>query len=390
MAQRRGRADVLDEPTYTVATDEGGPATVDYDPADERPLDSATEAEIDAIVPSGTWHPRRVVTWDAPATVESEEFVIEADEAVARSEVLIDPGTQVVVADDATIDLYDLSDVERQRLESTGALLLNGSFTWMGPAYPATRWRRSRPPAVLFRCPSPCGPISRTTSTTSTGGPPPPAFTGVWGSDAMMMTEAAARAAGLPIVDSGGFLRSDAPLTAAQRRLLASVQTSDDRAAVLSPVYDDVPAPAVDEGVASVQFESGDSEPSRFAVQAAVIGGAVLLTMLVVAIGLSLAATEGRDERDVLIAVGPPSTMRSLAGAKAVVMTVTGVVLAIPTGLIPMLVVSRATDSSFQVPWLGIAGLLVVVPATAGLAAWATSAVAQRVRPVQMSTLAVD
>jgi len=42
------------------------------------------------------------------------------------------------------------------------------------------------------------------------------------------------------------------------------------------------------------------------------------------------------------------------------------------------------------VPWLAIAGLVVAVPIVAGLAAWAVSSLAQRARPVHMSTLAFD
>ena len=71
-------------------------------------------------------------------------------------------------------------------------------------------------------------------------------------------------------------------------------------------------------------------------MQGVAVGGVLVLTLLVVAIGLSLAATESRDERDVLVAIGArPRTMRSLAGTKAVVMTLTGIALAIPDGADP-------------------------------------------------------
>ncbi|MEJ7561068.1 MAG: hypothetical protein WKF45_00910 [Ilumatobacteraceae bacterium] len=67
-------------------------------------------------------------------------------------------------------------------------------------------------------------------------------------------------------------------------------------------------------------------------VQVAIAAVATLLVLIVVAIGLSLAATESRDERDVLVAVGArPVTMSRMAGVKAVVLTMTGGVLAVPT-----------------------------------------------------------
>ena len=75
------------------------------------------------------------------------------------------------------------------------------------------------------------------------------------------------------------------------------------------------------------------------------MGVALVLTLLVVAIGLALAAAEGVAERDVLVAVGGrPSTMRSMAAVKAVVLTVTGLVLAVPFGLLPTYAVLRATE----------------------------------------------
>ena len=101
-----------------------------------------------------------------------------------------------------------------------------------------------------------------------------------------------------------------------------------------------------------------------------------MLTLLVVAIGLSLAATESRDERDVLVAVGAkPRTLRGLAGTKAVVLTVGAAFLAIPTGFIPVAAVITAADGGDRLafPWLTALGLLVLVPALAGVAALCAS-----------------
>ena len=113
---------------------------------------------------------------------------------------------------------------------------------------------------------------------------------------------------------------------------------------------------------------------STAAIQGIVLGVVLVLTLLVVAIGLALAATESRDERDVLVAVGArPRTMRSLAGFEGARDDADRVALAIPTGLIPAFAVTRAVDDPFQIPWLALAGLLVAVPLVAGAASWAAS-----------------
>ncbi len=93
-----------------------------------------------------------------------------------------------------------------------------------------------------------------------------------------------------------------------------------------------------------------------------------------------------------LVAVGAkPVTMGRMAGVKAVVLTGTGGVLAVPTGLIPAWAVMReVTTMTFSVPWALLAVLLLALPLVVGVAAWLTSTIAQRVRPVTMSNLAVD
>jgi ABC-type antimicrobial peptide transport system permease subunit len=131
--------------------------------------------------------------------------------------------------------------------------------------------------------------------------------------------------------------------------------------------------------------------PSVGSIHAVIVGAALLLVLAVVAVGLALAATESRDERDVLVAVGArPRTLRTMAGAKAVVMTLAGVAVAVPGGLVPAFAISRAAGTRFAIPWLVLGGLVFVVPLVAGVTASGVSGLAQRLRPVRMSTLAVD
>jgi hypothetical protein len=82
--------------------------------------------------------------------------------------------------------------------------------------------------------------------------------------------------------------------------------------------------------------------------------------------------------------------MRRMAGVKAAVLTLTGVVLAIPTGLIPLWAVTRTVEEQFTMPWIQLAVMLVGLPLVVGAAAWGVSSVAQRARPVRMSNLVFE
>jgi putative ABC transport system permease protein len=111
---------------------------------------------------------------------------------------------------------------------------------------------------------------------------------------------------------------------------------------------------------------------------------------------LALSAAETRDERDVLVALGArPSTMRSVAAWKAALLSGTGAVIAIPTGFIPVAVaflasVQRTDRARLAFPWSTAVALVVIAPLIAAAIAAIGSGIAQRVRPTQMSTFALD
>jgi putative ABC transport system permease protein len=115
---------------------------------------------------------------------------------------------------------------------------------------------------------------------------------------------------------------------------------------------------------------------------------ALAFTLGVVATGLGLAAAESRDERDVLLAVGArPSTLWGVAGRKALWLAAAGVLVGIPTGLLPLSVVLQAsdtTDAVVAVPWPTLAAFAVVIPLLAGVVTGTSSALAQRFRPVRI------
>ena len=111
------------------------------------------------------------------------------------------------------------------------------------------------------------------------------------------------------------------------------------------------------------------------------------------AVNLALSAAETRDERDVLtIAGAAPGMMSRTNGYKAALLTGMGSLLAIPVGLLPVAVFLRAygTSKPFVFPGAVVALLVVAVPVAAGLVTGAASALALRVRPVHISTMAYD
>ena len=133
--------------------------------------------------------------------------------------------------------------------------------------------------------------------------------------------------------------------------------------------------------------------PDPMVVDAVLGGLALLFTLFVVASSLALAAAETRAERDLLDVVGAsPRAIRSTSGLKAVVVTALGTALALPVGLLPVLVFTSAGSAElpFVIPWRVIALLVVAVPLLAGLITTSTSALGLQLRPVRASTMAFD
>lgn len=335
---------------------EGGP--VDAAPV---PIPSGVRAELEAAVPSATVRPLRGAV---PADVLPDGWLQMYD------------ASSIVVADEAVLDLIGLSDRDRASLDRVGALVMQNSTVVdesTGEVQPG------QPPLIV---PSADGPITvpvtlRQDLPASWGGYPP-----------YLVTPAKVAELGWVVVDAGLIVRGPAPFTDAQRAALNDV---NDGQFGYSPWLADAALPVSAIWV-DVAYRDGTVDISPAVVQAAIVAAALLLTLVVVAIGLALAASEGRDERDVLVAVGAgPTTMRRLAAGRALTLTVLAGLLAIPAGYLPVLAIARAIDADVSgFPWLTALGVVVVVPLLAAGAALATSTIAQRVRPVRMSTLAID
>ncbi|GAB3940506.1 hypothetical protein GCM10029976_058310 [Kribbella albertanoniae] len=118
--------------------------------------------------------------------------------------------------------------------------------------------------------------------------------------------------------------------------------------------------------------EKGYQDPTRKLLIGVIVAAAVV-TLLGVAISVSLSAAEGRADLATLAAIGaPPHRRRSLAAAQAWVLGQLGCVLGVGVGALYGYTAHAAFGSpTFAVPWLSLATIVIVVPLFAGLIAWA-------------------
>ena len=207
----------------------------------------------------------------------------------------------------------------------------------------------------------------------------------------LVVTPAKATELGLAIVDGGFVATSPTDFTLTQRAALERVQQQ-----LFASTDAFTPATSVQSYV-QLNYPYVPSRLAAGLIRIAIMIGALLFTLAVVAIGLSLSASESRDERDVLESIGArPSTMRRVAGLKATWLAVAGGLLAIPTGYLPLAAAvaaatsNRAFDVGTPFPWRIAVGVVIVVPIVAGLGGWLASSIVQTVRPMRMSTQAAD
>ena len=188
-------------------------------------------------------------------------------------------------------------------------------------------------------------------------------FTSRNGVNGYLMTEQFADELGFDVIPTGIRFTTTDEVTSEQRRALDEIRFGNDASTDVWIVGDE-PATypqdlGVDNGGFWIDYQWVDWTPSETLVQAAIVGATLLLVLLVVAIGLSLAAVESRDERNTLIAVGAsPSTLRRRSATTATVLAATGGVLAVPTGLLPVWVVTRVNDATASIPWLSIVAIV--------------------------------
>lgn len=121
------------------------------------------------------------------------------------------------------------------------------------------------------------------------------------------------------------------------------------------------------------------------------IGGALLLVSLVVALGLALWAAEGREERNTLVTIGaPPSTVAAMAGWKALLLAGVGGIVAVPLGYGTLRLCLMAASDWTPFPWLTALGVVVIIPLVVALGSVVISSIAQRTRPVRAVLASTD
>ncbi len=294
---------------------------------------------------------------------------------------LLEAWSAPTIADEEVLALLGLSDGDRARLERAGILNLDRLVGLTDPDGDPLLVRERETASVSIGSPVVTTEAPRTLDPFASDG------NGV----SVLVTEEALSRWGLRPATVGVYVLAPADLTERQMRQLDVIRyaTQDLDFTFLSAVGERPSTGTEDVGIFWERPEPAEVPVTL--LYAAVVGVALLLTLLVVAIGLSLSATESRDERDVLVAVGArPRTLRRMAGVKAVILAGTGVALAVPTGLVPAWIVLREPGRPEAVPWVALALLLVAVPVIAGLLAWLSSTIAQRVHPVHASSFAAD
>jgi putative ABC transport system permease protein len=201
-----------------------------------------------------------------------------------------------------------------------------------------------------------------------------------------LITEDLAEELELETSESVIVIEAPEPLTAEQRGVLDDLRW-DLESGVVGPAE-------AHDAYNDVRWEEPRSGPTPFQVELILTGVALVFSLFVVGVSLALAAAESKDERDILtIAGAPPGALARSAGARAWLLSIIGTVMAVPVGFLPIVVTSWATAQNDEAdgypivfPTRTVALLVIALPLAVCLVSWASSATAQRLRPVRIST----
>ena len=336
-----------------ITTQDGGPAS-GIDPGTLREMRSVLDPSAESLVLG--------LGLDAPADSVMQN-------AYETSQMMVVQPFEVTIADDEFLDGVGLSTADRARLDDVGAMLLGyGMVVLDGPSTAATS--------------SPVRLIGVDTDIEFDATSNRDDFKSRNAARSVIITEAKAAELGLEVIPIGIRFTTPDDLTTEQRRDLDTIRFGGETPVDSWIVGDESPTYPTAVAGAWIDYQWVNNPASETLVQAAIVAATLLLVLLVVAIGLSLAAVESRDERNTLIAVGAsPSTLRRRSATTATLLAVTGGVLAVPAGLLPVWVVWNVSDEPVNVPWISIAAVVVVIPALVGAIALVVSGIAQRLRP---------
>jgi putative ABC transport system permease protein len=336
------------------------------------PIPASISSSLHKILPQATWSTRRaVIGADAgngsgvrPSIAGGKVVLGPSPEKVARS-----GGRLVTVTDPAVLQLIGLSARDTAALQRYGAISLRVDSD--NPAKSTAK----RPLTIQLDV----GANPTRTITAAVSQDQVRATGDCCGS---FITAAKARELGLKVVDAGVIIHNPEPLNASQRASISVLEQS---------LFSERRSAA-----AIAWSGTGSGGVSNTEVRQIVLGVAVLLALIVLAMSLALSAAETRDERDILVSLGArPATMRAVSSWKAALLSASGALVAVPTGFIPVAVVFLAIAQPGQVahiafPWTTILQLVIAAPLIAAGVAYAGSTLAQKIRPTRMSTFATD
>jgi putative ABC transport system permease protein len=199
----------------------------------------------------------------------------------------------------------------------------------------------------------------------------------------IMSADSAARLGFEPVVPTTVIV-APRPLTLAQKRSLRDLvgdvnREAEDAATAEGKVFQYGNEP-------QIGFEFDESFPQSL-TQLIVGGAALLLALLVTALALGLAAVDNRGDDATLVALGAaPSVRRKVRAWEGALLSGMGVLLAIPIGFLPSLVVRsvRYARNPIVFPWITVGILLVIVPALAWLIGYASARTPRRVTDLNL------
>lgn len=123
-------------------------------------------------------------------------------------------------------------------------------------------------------------------------------------------------------------------------------------------------------------------------LRAAANAGGIGIALIIVAVSVALVGAESRRDFAILSAVGAsPRTRRSIAAARAGLLTLSAAVLAVPAGFLPIAVaqMTRSVPRPIVIPWNAVALVVLATPAIASIAAGLVSrrpSAAAMLRPI--------
>ncbi len=335
------------------------------------PIQASTQQTIKTILPKATWTPRRAVTGTvngtagAPGGRDGGPLIGNGKRVAIAGPA---PDT-IVVADPAVLTLMGFSQADIETLDRVGAMVFPQENSDTSSAHSVTVGQGSSAATIPAARPE-----HRLRSTA--------------GVDALI-TPAKAQELNAPIESAGAIVTNPTAFNETQRASIDAL-TPTIMFGTSSP---DAPPSDITELLWAGPRTTGISANT---VQQIILGIVVAIALLILAMSLALSAAETRDERDVLVSLGaPPRTMRGVAAWKAATLSFTAAALAVPTGFIPVAVAFHASvrageRAQLAFPWTTVLELLLLAPLLAALVAYVGSAIAQRVRPTQMSTFATD